>query len=69
MNYLCVVFVCEDAGLSPSMSSLRSLEEPLAERRYASQGQGDLQNVLCQLDFTHTSEELLQAEVTRLEGR
>uniref|UniRef100_A0A8C2QW68 Centrosomal protein of 63 kDa n=1 Tax=Capra hircus TaxID=9925 RepID=A0A8C2QW68_CAPHI len=52
----------------PSMSSLRSLEEPLAERRYASQGQGDLQNVLCQLDFTHTSEELLQAEVTRLEG-
>ncbi|XP_043330285.1 centrosomal protein of 63 kDa isoform X4 [Cervus canadensis] len=51
-----------------TVETIRSLEEPLAERRYASQGQGDLQNVLCQLDFTHTSEELLQAEVTRLEG-
>ncbi|KAB0358558.1 hypothetical protein FD754_002714 [Muntiacus muntjak] len=51
-----------------TVETIRSLEEPLAERRYASQGQGDLQNVLCQLDFTHTSEELLQAEVMRLEG-
>ncbi|KAB0374214.1 hypothetical protein FD755_014470 [Muntiacus reevesi] len=51
-----------------TVETIRSLEEPLAERRYASQGQGNLQNVLCQLDFTHTSEELLQAEVTRLEG-
>ncbi|KAM9696938.1 centrosomal protein of 63 kDa isoform 7-T8 [Dama dama] len=51
-----------------TVETIRSLEEPLAERRYASQGQGDLQNMLCQLDFTHTSEELLQAEVTRLEG-
>ncbi|XP_070322817.1 centrosomal protein of 63 kDa isoform X9 [Odocoileus virginianus] len=51
-----------------TVETIRSLEEPLAERRYASQGHGDLQNVLCQLDFTHTSEELLQAEVTRLEG-
>ncbi|XP_055269322.1 centrosomal protein of 63 kDa isoform X5 [Moschus berezovskii] len=51
-----------------TVETIRSLEEPLAERRYASQGQGNLQNMLCQLDFTHTSEELLQAEVTRLEG-
>lgn len=54
---------------SPPVSSHRSLEESQAERRYASQGQGDLENVLFRLDFTHTSEELLQAEVTRLEGR
>lgn len=66
---LLFLFAKMQAFNSPSMSSLRSLEEPLVERRYASQGQGDLQNVLCQLDFTHTSEELLQAEVTRLEGR
>ncbi|KAG5216220.1 hypothetical protein JEQ12_001796 [Ovis aries] len=56
------------ADTQHTVETIRSLEEPLAERRYASQGQGDLQNVLCQLDFTHTSEELLQAEVTRLEG-
>ncbi|XDB47014.1 hypothetical protein AB1E18_000630 [Capra hircus] len=58
----------KSADTQHTVETIRSLEEPLAERRYASQGQGDLQNVLCQLDFTHTSEELLQAEVTRLEG-
>ncbi|XP_058150967.1 centrosomal protein of 63 kDa isoform X3 [Dasypus novemcinctus] len=47
---------------------IRSLEESQAERRYASQEQGDLETVLSQLDFNHSSEELLQAEVTRLEG-
>ncbi|XP_012580360.1 PREDICTED: centrosomal protein of 63 kDa isoform X3 [Condylura cristata] len=47
---------------------IRSLEESQAERKYTAQGQGSLENVLSQLDFTHTSEELLQAEVTRLEG-
>ncbi|XP_037381848.1 centrosomal protein of 63 kDa isoform X7 [Talpa occidentalis] len=47
---------------------MRSLEESQTERKYISQGQGSLENVLSQLDFTHTSEELLQAEVTRLEG-
>ncbi|XP_036706179.1 centrosomal protein of 63 kDa isoform X3 [Balaenoptera musculus] len=51
-----------------TVETIRSLEESEAERRYASQGQGDLENVLSRLDFTHTSEELLQAEVTRLEG-
>ncbi|KAM9088967.1 centrosomal protein of 63 kDa isoform 4-T4 [Megaptera novaeangliae] len=51
-----------------TVETIRSLEESQAERRYASQGQGDLENVLSRLDFTHTSEELLQAEVTRLEG-
>ncbi|XP_032486719.1 centrosomal protein of 63 kDa isoform X2 [Phocoena sinus] len=51
-----------------TVETIRSLEESQAERRYASQGQGDLENVLFRLDFTHTSEELLQAEVTRLEG-
>ncbi|XP_074227042.1 centrosomal protein of 63 kDa isoform X2 [Camelus bactrianus] len=51
-----------------TVETIRSLEESQAERRYASQGQGDLENVLSRLDFTHASEELLQAEVTRLEG-
>ncbi|XP_047419449.1 centrosomal protein of 63 kDa isoform X4 [Sciurus carolinensis] len=46
----------------------RPLEESQAEKKYTSQRQGDLDSVLSQLDFTHTSEELLQAEVTRLEG-
>ncbi|XP_060154572.1 centrosomal protein of 63 kDa isoform X4 [Globicephala melas] len=50
-----------------TVETIRSLEESQAERRYASQEQGDLENVLSRLDFTHTSEELLQAEVTRLE--
>ncbi|XP_062070352.1 centrosomal protein of 63 kDa isoform X4 [Lepus europaeus] len=39
-----------------------------AERKEVCPGQGDLDSVLSQLDFTHSSEELLQAEVTRLEG-
>ncbi|KAM7063382.1 centrosomal protein of 63 kDa isoform 8-T11 [Molossus nigricans] len=47
--------------------AIRSLEESQTERRYTSQEQV-LDNVLSQLDFTHTSEELLQAEVTRLES-
>nr|XP_031533820.1 centrosomal protein of 63 kDa isoform X3 [Vicugna pacos] len=51
-----------------TVETIRSLEESQAEKRYASQGQGDLENVLSRLDFTHASEELLQAEVTRLEG-
>ncbi|XP_003420035.2 centrosomal protein of 63 kDa isoform X4 [Loxodonta africana] len=51
-----------------AMEVMRSLEEPQSERRCNSQGREDLENVLSQLDFTHTSEELLQAEVTRLEG-
>ncbi|XP_033615238.1 centrosomal protein of 63 kDa isoform X3 [Fukomys damarensis] len=50
------------------VDSIRPLEDSQAERRITSQGQGDLGSVLSQLDFTHTSEELLQAEVTRLEG-
>ncbi|XP_057594682.1 centrosomal protein of 63 kDa isoform X3 [Hippopotamus amphibius kiboko] len=51
-----------------TVETIRSLEESQAERRYTSQGQGDLENVLSRLDFTHASEELLQAEVTHLEG-
>ncbi|XP_039693138.1 centrosomal protein of 63 kDa isoform X11 [Pteropus medius] len=51
-----------------TVEALRSLEESQTERRYTSQEQGDLDNVLSQLDLTHSSEELLQAEVTRLEG-
>ncbi|XP_062970023.1 centrosomal protein of 63 kDa isoform X2 [Cynocephalus volans] len=50
------------------VEAIRPLEESQADRNYTPQGQGDLDNVLSQLDFTHTSEELLQAEVTRLEG-
>ncbi|XP_004834323.1 centrosomal protein of 63 kDa isoform X3 [Heterocephalus glaber] len=50
------------------VDSIRPLEDSQAERRITFQGQGDLGSVLSQLDFTHTSEELLQAEVTRLEG-
>ncbi|XP_075403011.1 centrosomal protein of 63 kDa isoform X6 [Tenrec ecaudatus] len=46
----------------------RPPEGPQSERRCHCQGPGDLAHVLSQLDFTHTSEELLQAEVTRLEG-
>ncbi|XP_063105103.1 centrosomal protein of 63 kDa isoform X6 [Cavia porcellus] len=48
--------------------AIRPLEDFQAERKISFQGQGDLGSVLHQLDFTHTSEELLQAEVTRLEG-
>ncbi|XP_023605320.1 centrosomal protein of 63 kDa isoform X5 [Myotis lucifugus] len=46
---------------------IRSLEESQTERQYTTHDQ-DLDNVLSQLDLTHTSEELLQAEVTRLES-
>ncbi|XP_076773580.1 centrosomal protein of 63 kDa isoform X3 [Arvicanthis niloticus] len=46
----------------------RPLEDCQMERKYSTTGQGVLDNVLSQLDFSHTSEELLQAEVTRLEG-
>nr|XP_023394597.1 centrosomal protein of 63 kDa isoform X5 [Loxodonta africana] len=56
------------ADTQHAMEVMRSLEEPQSERRCNSQGREDLENVLSQLDFTHTSEELLQAEVTRLEG-
>ncbi|XP_058408739.1 centrosomal protein of 63 kDa isoform X5 [Diceros bicornis minor] len=56
------------ADTKHAVEAIRSLEESQAERSYPSQGQGDLDLVLSQLDFTHTSEELLQAEVTRLEG-
>ncbi|XP_054451710.1 centrosomal protein of 63 kDa isoform X3 [Pteronotus mesoamericanus] len=49
-----------------TVEAIRSLEESHMERRCTSQEQ-DLDNVLSQLDLTHTSEELLQAEVTRLE--
>nr|XP_045242892.1 centrosomal protein of 63 kDa isoform X12 [Macaca fascicularis] len=51
-----------------AVEAIRLREESLAEKKYTSQGQGDLDSVLSQLNFTHTSEELLQAEVTRLEG-
>ncbi|XP_047592431.1 centrosomal protein of 63 kDa isoform X8 [Lutra lutra] len=51
-----------------TLETVRSLEESQAERRYTLQEQGDLGNMLSHLDFTHSSEELLQAEVTRLEG-
>uniref|UniRef100_A0A2K5Z7W8 Centrosomal protein of 63 kDa n=1 Tax=Mandrillus leucophaeus TaxID=9568 RepID=A0A2K5Z7W8_MANLE len=51
-----------------AVEAIRLREESLAEKKYTSQGQGDLDSVLLQLNFTHTSEELLQAEVTRLEG-
>ncbi|XP_008007246.3 centrosomal protein of 63 kDa isoform X5 [Chlorocebus sabaeus] len=51
-----------------AVEAIRLREESLAEKKYTSQGQEDLDSVLSQLNFTHTSEELLQAEVTRLEG-
>ncbi|XP_023043681.1 centrosomal protein of 63 kDa isoform X2 [Piliocolobus tephrosceles] len=51
-----------------AVEAIRLREECLAEKKYTSQGPGDLDSVLSQLNFTHTSEELLQAEVTRLEG-
>ncbi|XP_063467429.1 centrosomal protein of 63 kDa isoform X24 [Symphalangus syndactylus] len=51
-----------------AVEAIRPQEESPAEKKYTSQGQGDLDSVLSQLNFTHTSEELLQAEVTRLEG-
>ncbi|XP_031199084.1 centrosomal protein of 63 kDa isoform X1 [Mastomys coucha] len=51
-----------------SSKELRPLEDCQKERKYSSAGQGVLGNVLSQLDYSHSSEELLQAEVTRLEG-
>ncbi|XP_005669914.1 centrosomal protein of 63 kDa isoform X3 [Sus scrofa] len=56
------------ADTQHTLETMRSLEEAQEERGYPSQGQGDLEKVLSRLDFTHTSEELLQAEVTHLEG-
>ncbi|XP_073887175.1 centrosomal protein of 63 kDa isoform X11 [Macaca fascicularis] len=56
------------ADTQHAVEAIRLREESLAEKKYTSQGQGDLDSVLSQLNFTHTSEELLQAEVTRLEG-
>ncbi|XP_045712717.1 centrosomal protein of 63 kDa isoform X2 [Phyllostomus hastatus] len=50
-----------------TLEAIRSPEESQTERRYSSQEQ-DLDHVLSPLDLTHTSEELLQAEVTRLES-
>uniref|UniRef100_A0A671ELX7 Centrosomal protein of 63 kDa n=2 Tax=Rhinolophus ferrumequinum TaxID=59479 RepID=A0A671ELX7_RHIFE len=50
------------------VEAIRSREESQPDRTCTSQEQGHLESVLSQLDFTHTSEELLQAEVTRLEG-
>lgn len=62
-GWLCTVLV-------PSFFVLlRPLEKCQVERKLPSPGPGVLDNVLSQLDFSHTSEELLQAEVTRLEGR
>lgn len=63
------LFAKRKAFNSPLVFFHRSLEESQMERRYTSQEPGDLDNVLSQLDLTHSSEELLQAEVTRLEGR
>ncbi|XP_057350010.1 centrosomal protein of 63 kDa isoform X2 [Manis pentadactyla] len=51
-----------------TVEAIRSLEEPQAERRYTCQAQEESDNVLSHLDLTHNSEELLQAEVTRLES-
>ncbi|XP_045395045.1 centrosomal protein of 63 kDa isoform X8 [Lemur catta] len=50
------------------VEAIRPLEESQTERKCTSQGQGNVDNVLSPLNFTHTSEELLQEEVTRLEG-
>ncbi|XP_035886570.1 centrosomal protein of 63 kDa isoform X3 [Phyllostomus discolor] len=50
-----------------TVEAIRSPEESQTERRYSSREQ-DLDHVLSPLDLTHTSEELLQAEVTRLES-
>lgn len=55
-------------GTQHTLEAIRPLEESQVERKYTSQGQADLDSMLSHLDFTHGSEELLQAEVTRLEG-
>ncbi|XP_072469704.1 centrosomal protein of 63 kDa isoform X4 [Notamacropus eugenii] len=46
----------------------RSLEVSLQEKVSSSKGQMDLESVFSHLTFPQTSEELLQAEVSRLEG-
>ncbi|XP_074157684.1 centrosomal protein of 63 kDa isoform X2 [Sminthopsis crassicaudata] len=51
-----------------STELIRSLEVSLQEKVSSSKGQMNLDNVFSQLDFPQTSEELLQAEVSRLEG-
>ncbi|XP_043851663.1 centrosomal protein of 63 kDa [Dromiciops gliroides] len=51
-----------------STELIRSLEVSLQEKVSPSKGQMDLENVFSQLDFPQTSEELLHAEVSRLEG-
>ncbi|XP_036603801.1 centrosomal protein of 63 kDa isoform X4 [Trichosurus vulpecula] len=51
-----------------STELIRSLEVSLQEKVSSSKGQMDLENVFSQLDFPQSSEELLQAEVSRLEG-
>ncbi|XP_008982045.2 centrosomal protein of 63 kDa isoform X7 [Callithrix jacchus] len=56
------------ADAQHAAEALRPGEDSPAEKKYTSQGQGDLDSVLSQLNFTHTREELLQAEVTRLES-
>ncbi|XP_012883650.1 PREDICTED: centrosomal protein of 63 kDa isoform X2 [Dipodomys ordii] len=56
------------ADLKHTVEIIRPMENDELERKYASQGQGVFDDMLSQLDFTHTSEELLQAEVIRLEG-
>ncbi|KAM4864337.1 centrosomal protein of 63 kDa isoform X1 [Ictidomys tridecemlineatus] len=55
-------------GTQHTPEAIRPLEESQAERKYTPQGQEDIDSMLSHLDFTHASEELLQAEVTRLEG-
>ncbi|XP_032121780.1 centrosomal protein of 63 kDa isoform X2 [Sapajus apella] len=56
------------ADAQHTVEALRPGEDSPAEKKYTCEGQGDLDSVLSQLNFTHTSEELLQAEVTRLES-
>ncbi|XP_074070915.1 centrosomal protein of 63 kDa isoform X2 [Macrotis lagotis] len=51
-----------------STELIRSLEVSFQENISSSKGQMDLENVFSQLDFPQTNEELLQAEVSRLEG-
>ncbi|XP_045055684.2 centrosomal protein of 63 kDa isoform X5 [Desmodus rotundus] len=55
------------ADTQHTLEAIRSPEESQTERRCSSQEQ-DLDHMVSQLDLTHTSEELLQAEVTRLES-
>lgn len=52
-------------NIQHTVEVIRSLEESQTERQSTMHKQD---NVLSQMDLTHTSEELLQAEVTRLES-